>query len=99
VTPELDRLLEVCDPGIRKAVRMLWEAGVHTIQSCEGGADHTCAEPTVTFGCGRPEEGWKALSVCLENGPAGPLPTAGVEHRGRPSAPRWEIVFREQVPC
>jgi hypothetical protein len=68
VTAELDRLLEVCDPGIRKAVRVLREAGVDTFQSCEGGPRHCDAEPNVDFGRGRrPEDGWKALAVALEN--------------------------------
>jgi hypothetical protein len=55
------------DPGIRQAVQRLREHGIETCESCEGGAGHAYPEPTVAF-YGRPEAGWKAVSICLGYG-------------------------------
>jgi hypothetical protein len=53
---------EGLDPGIREAVLRLREAGVETFESCEGGAGHTFAEPTVRFH-GEPSEGFRAFAA------------------------------------
>src|SRR5262245_24898220 len=58
---------KVVDPGIAKAVRVLWGEGVETFESCEGGRGHSFAEPTVRFH-GGPAEGFRALGVALEHG-------------------------------
>ena|SRR5579864_7641405 len=87
------------DAGIARAVRVLQEHGVETFESCEGGPGHAFAEPTIRFGVGRPEEGWKALAVCLTFGY--PVLRLGIywniEHRHVPVGPYWELVFREPI--
>lgn len=69
------------DAGIRRAVRVLREAGVETFESCEGGlghpenpgGEHAYPEPTVRFH-GGDGAGWKALGVLLDHGlPVGAL--------------------------
>jgi hypothetical protein len=83
------------DPGIERAVRTLMDAGVETFESCQGGPGHCFPEPTIRFGVGRPEEGWKALAVCLTFGyPVLRLATYwNIEHGHVPTGPYWELVF------
>lgn len=54
------------DPGIKDAVLILHNAGVETVESCQGGAGHAFPEPTVRF-LGGKDEGYRALSVALKN--------------------------------
>ena len=82
------------DVGIRQAVKLLQEHNIETCESCEGGRGHAYPEPTVAF-YGRPEAGWRALSVCIAYG----LPVQSLrrvwdvleEHE--PTGAHWEIVF------
>ena len=55
------------DAGIRHEVQVLWENGVETTESCEGGAGHAFYEPTVRFR-GDKAEGFKALGIALQHG-------------------------------
>lgn len=85
------------DPGIARAVRVLADAGVCTIESCEGGAGHAFPDPTVVFG-GNTPEGWFALSVAI----AHHLPVCGLRRvwhlvDGQPEGPWWELVFRPEI--
>jgi hypothetical protein len=43
------------DPGIRREVKILWENGIETFESCEGGRGHSFPEPTVRFHGGQSE--------------------------------------------
>jgi hypothetical protein len=49
------------DRGIRTAVRTLFENGIETFESCEGGMGHAFYEPTVRFH-GGPGEGFRAFA-------------------------------------
>lgn len=55
------------DRGIEKAVMILRESGINTIESCEGGAGQAFPDPTIVFTGGK-AEGYKALSVALHHG-------------------------------
>lgn len=86
------------DPGIRRAVEVLWAADVHTYESCEGGAGHSYAEPTVRL-YGTQAEGWRALAACKDRG----LPVRTVQRcwdldEGEPSGPYWQIAFARAYP-
>jgi hypothetical protein len=87
------------DPGIERAVRALQDAGCETFESCQGGAGHSYPDPAIRFGVGRPEEGWKALAVCLTLGyPVLRLRLCwDVEHGHVPTGPYWEIVFSKSI--
>lgn len=81
------------DPGIKGVVHALHEAGVETFESCEGGAGHAYAEPTVRF-YGARAEGWRALNIALVKG----LPVAALRRTwpvqdGEPTGPYWEMIF------
>lgn len=92
-----DRDYPTLDPGIRRGVRLLMEAGVETFESCEGGDEHAYPEPNVRFYGGR-SAGWRALWVALEHG----LPVKAVRQtwpvrEGGPVGPYWEVVFSERL--
>jgi hypothetical protein len=55
------------DMGIVRAVKVLRDAGIHTIESCEGGEGHSYPEPTVKFS-GGPAQGWHALGILMDYG-------------------------------
>lgn len=85
------------DPGIAWAVKVLRDGGVETCESCEGGPGHAFPEPTVQFFGERPA-GWAALAAAQDAG----LPVLYLRRvwpilDGEPSAPVWELVFREAV--
>jgi hypothetical protein len=81
------------DAGIRREVQVLWENGVETTESCEGGQGHPFPEPTVRFR-GSKAEGFRALAVALQNG----LRVAELRRYwsiedGEPVGPEWEMTF------
>ena len=81
------------DPGIRREVRVLWENGVHTTESCEGTRGHCYSEPTVRF-AGDVTEGWRALGVALFNRlPVADLRRVWHVYDGEVNGPEWEMVF------
>jgi hypothetical protein len=86
------------DPGIRKAVLILDEAGIETFESCEGGPGHSFPEPTIRF-AGGPGDGWKALGRCLALNlqPSELRLVWDVLDRNFPTGPHWEITFREKL--
>ena len=55
------------DPGIAPLVAALFERGVETFESCEGGPGHAYVEPTVRFHGGK-AEGYCAVTYALEAG-------------------------------
>jgi hypothetical protein len=88
----------IIDAGIAEAVTILRAAGVETFESCEGGAGHAFAEPTVRFH-GYQDEGWRALAVAMAAG----LPVSGLRRYwtvidGEASGPHWEMVFHSMAP-
>jgi hypothetical protein len=97
---ELDEigLLEGLDDGIREYVRCLRSNGVDTFESCEGGAGHAFAEPTIRL-YGTTEAGWRALATCLAHA----LPVLALRRvwyvldTNEPTGPDWELVFRAKA--
>ena len=86
------------DEEIREIVRILDRGGVETFESCQGGPGHCFELPTVRFH-GDVAAGWKALGVALDHG----LPVTKLQRywsidRGEPTDPKWEMVFRPDVP-
>jgi len=84
------------DAGIAPYVEVLHAAGVETYESCEsceGGAGHSYAEPTVCFH-GRQEEGPRAFAVARAHG----LPVASLCRvwdvvDGELVGPTWKMTF------
>jgi hypothetical protein len=85
--------VRLIDPGIRQEVQILWENGVETTESCEGGHGHSFHEPTVRF-LGGQAEGFRALGIALQHG----LKVAELRRfwsiqDGEPIGPYWEMTF------
>jgi len=85
------------DSGIAREVRVLWENGIETTESCQGGKGHTFPEPTVRF-AGDHSEGFKALAIALQHG----LKVASIRRawsiqNGQPVGPEWEMTFQEKT--
>ena len=87
-------ILSGVDDGIRDAVRVLLDAGVETIESCQGGADHAFPEPTIRFN-GNNVEGFRAFAAAVTRGlRVYSLRRVYAVVEGELSGPWWEIVFR-----
>ncbi|MGI8519378.1 MAG: hypothetical protein ACR2MC_02000 [Actinomycetota bacterium] len=85
------------DPGIAHIVDALRAHGVETFESCEGGAGHSYAEPTVAFH-GVYAAGFHALSIALGLGlPVRDLRRVWEVVRGEPSGPVWQMTFMNQT--
>ena len=74
-------------------MRVLWENGVETFESCEGGNGHPFPEPTVRFHGGQ-AEGFRALSIAIQHG----LKVSALRRYyavidGEPHGPHWEMTF------
>lgn len=93
---------EICpnaplDLGIVRAVKILQDAGIRTVESCEGGEGHAYADATVTFH-GTGGDGWRALAACMDHG----LPVVQL-HRtwdlthGEVDGPYWQVVFSARI--
>lgn len=85
------------DEGIAEVVKVLMDAGVHTMESCEGGDGHAFDLPTVKFSGGS-GDGWRALAVCQDCA----LPVRNLErtwdmYDNQPDGPYWKLVFRPRV--
>lgn len=81
------------DSGIRREVQVLWENGIETTESCEGGRGHSFPDPTVRFAGGQ-AEGFRALGIALQHG----LKVAELRRfwsirDGEPVGPYWEMTF------
>lgn len=93
---------EICpnaplDLGIVRAVKALRDAGIHTVESCEGGPGHAYADPTVKIH-GTHGDGWRALSVCMDHRlPVVQLNRGWSVTHGEVDGPFWEIVFRAKL--
>lgn len=81
------------DAGIAREVRVLWENGIETTESCQGGQGHPFPEPTVRFAGGQ-AEGFKALAIARENGlKVTALRRVWTIIDGEPVGPDWEMTF------
>lgn len=81
------------DPGIKTAVKILFDNGVETTESCEGGKGHPFPEPTVRF-CGGSGAGFHALSVAIQHGlRVSELRRCYRIEDGMPIGPHWEMTF------
>jgi hypothetical protein len=85
------------DPGIAPWVEKLRRHSVETFESCQGGAGHAYAEPTIRFS-GGPGAGAHAYSVARTYDlPVDAVRRTWVETDGELTGPYWEIVFRRQA--
>jgi hypothetical protein len=81
------------DAGICREVRVLWENGVETTESCEGRPTHAFSEPTVRFR-GSKAEGFRALGIALQHGlKVSELRRYWSIEDGEPVGPEWEMTF------
>ncbi len=81
------------DKGIAPFVAILSDAGIETYESCEGGAGHAFAEPTIYFH-GDHSEGFKVLAIALQHA----LPISEIRRFWsiddlQPVGPNWAITF------
>jgi hypothetical protein len=82
------------DPGIRRYVLILRQAGIETFESCQGGVGHAFPDPTIKFH-GNNWEGFKAISVAMTYGlPVLSIRLAWAINDGMPQGPWWEMTFR-----
>ena len=84
------------DDGIRDAVVVLQDAGIETIESCQGGAGHAFPDPTIRFG-GNNVEGFRAFAAAITHG----LRVYSLRRvydvvENELSGPWWEIIFRQE---
>lgn len=81
------------DAGIENEVRILWENGIETSESCEGGHGHSFYEPTVRF-LGGKSEGFRALGIALQHGlKVSELRRYWSIEDNEPVGPYWEMTF------
>ena len=81
------------DAGIEREVRILYENGVETFESCEGGEGHAFYEPTVRFFGGQ-SEGLRAVSTALAHGlKVSELRRYWTVQNGELTGPHWEMTF------
>lgn len=87
--PDWDAL----DERIRPIVRTLWEHGVETYESCQGGDGHAFTEPTVRFH-GDSGDGFRALCIAIQyNLGAFSLRRHWQIYDQMPHGPQWEMTF------
>ena len=85
------------DLGIVRAVKILRDADIHTIESCEGGEGHSYPQPTVKFS-GTPAEGWHALSRLMTfDLPVDWIGQVWTMTYGRPTGPAWLVTFWKKL--
>jgi hypothetical protein len=88
-----DHALLHLDPGIKDTVLILRGGGIETIESCQGGTGHAFPEPTVRF-LGGNEEGYRALSVALQNNlKVLELRRVWPVVDRQPTGPFWDLTF------
>jgi hypothetical protein len=85
---------DAMDPGIRETVRILWENGIETTESCQGTRGHVYPEPTVCFD-GTYEAGFRALALALAYGlHPNKLLRVWRMDGGELVGPEWRMTFR-----
>jgi len=81
------------DRWIGFAVKVLRDAGIETVESCEGGGGHCYPEPTVRF-VGTIAAGYRAVAAALDYGlPAHELRRVWTLRDGEMEGPVWDLVF------
>ena len=71
----------------------MWENGIETSESCQGGKGHPFPEPTVRF-FGDASEGFRALAIALRHGlKVSALRRYWSVEDGEPYGPHWELTF------
>ncbi len=86
------------DAGIKREVEILFENGIETYESCQGGAGHSFLEPTVKFH-GESAEGFKAYAIAVENGlKVSELRRTYRVEGGELVGPTWEMTFVHNKP-
>ena len=81
------------DRWIGYAVKVLRDAGVETFESCQGGAGHSYAEPTIRFS-GTSTAGFRAFNAAMEHGlPVFNLLRSWTVVDGELTGPDWLMVF------
>jgi hypothetical protein len=84
---------EDIDADIRPIVKVLYENGIETTESCQGGQGHPFPEPTVRF-CGGHAEGFKAFAIAREHGiQVTAIRRAYSVQDNEPVGPEWEMTF------
>lgn len=87
------------DPGIRRYVLSLRDAGVETFESCQGGDGHCYPEPTVRF-FGNSSEGFRVFAIARTLGlPVSSLRRYYSVEDGELVGPHWEMTFRNADPA
>jgi hypothetical protein len=91
---EIQRPWDKLDPGILPIVKILYEEGIETTESCQGGSGHAFPVPTVKFS-GEINEGWRALSIVLayDLKPTRLRRTYYILDK-EPVGPEWEMTFK-----
>lgn len=82
------------DEKISNAVNILYNEGINTFESCQGGEGHAYPEPTIRFHGDR-AEGFRALFVALKNNLV--ITTLSRVYDiidGEPTGPYWEIILK-----
>ena len=81
------------DSGIAQAVIALYDAGVETFESCEGGKGHAYREPTVRFH-GDNAQGLVAFAIAIRHGfKVENLRRIWRNIDGELTGPYWEMTF------
>jgi hypothetical protein len=81
------------DRWIGYAVKVLRDAGIETIESCDGSGGHAYREPTVRF-VGTNAAGYRAVAAALDHGlPAFELRRVWRVHDSELEGPVWDLVF------
>jgi hypothetical protein len=82
------------DPGIVRAVRVLWAAGIEAFDSCDGSLGHARSEPFVRFHGAR-DAGWNAVAAAQRAGlPLRELRRVWTFDEDEPTGPYWDLVLR-----
>jgi hypothetical protein len=81
------------DPGILPIVRVLYEEGIETFESCQGGIGHCFPVATVKFHGGI-SEGMRALAIALAHNlrPTNLRRVYSIQDK-EPVGPDWELTF------
>lgn len=102
---ERDVYIPGIDKGIERAVFILRNFGIETLQSCEGGpghpynmdGQHAYPEPTVDFG-GVISEGYRAYAVARTYGlPVKDLCRVWSDQEGELVGPIWRLTFWKKL--
>ena len=90
----MESALDTIDEKIKPYVMTLRQAGIETIESCQGGDGHSSPEPFIRF-AGDYAEGYKAFAVALNyDFPLLKLCLTYDVDRQTLKGPYWDMVFK-----